>query len=373
MHTQDSPQRGTAGEPGHSGEFMTVIKRAIAGGATAAIIGGSLFFGAAPAAATHESQACLTAEAQFQSALERTAVESGAGELVAQLLITLEQLYTAAEARDTAETSAEAGLTATDAALAAELQAQADVLVPELNAVLAGNADPASLPGRAQALLVLLAAGDLVAIAAAEPELEAVLGRDVVVDPLTADDVAALTVEVQGVLDGLLFETRTVLALLEAGDAAGLVAAEATIESLLGRDVDFAAIASLLAQQDALLDSVDEANAAVDAAVAAFQSIINQLQALNIDTAALESQMAAVEDACAGAETAIVPAAEAAPKAVAPAPVAQVRINRGLNIQSAAGEKDDAAPAFAVGGVLLLAGGVAAVAIRARRKARSES
>ena len=116
-------------------------------------------------------------------------------------------------------------------------------------------------------------------------------------------DREALAVALEIVLDDLdlaLADINTAVGLvaaLESGDLAAIVAAEADLEALLGVDFDLSALLSL---QDQLLaaQAIVDAQVELDAAIAVVNGLGDQLDAMDIDLLELEALFDAAIETC---------------------------------------------------------------------------
>ena len=332
---------------------MHARKQLLAAGSTVTLVAGGLFFGAAPASAVHNSQECLTAQSQFTAALHTVELN---GALEVELAFALQNLVNAQAALDLLDVEGALTIEQINVQIAAALLPVEEQL-PNINAIINAEGSVNSAVGKAQAQLDAALAGsaldaqalldlgidledflldaeidvaalteDLNAAVAAgvltqaeadsilvdvnddgvltQPSIDLLAEATIEVTLLEAEvDREALAAELQLIIDDLdlaLADINTAVGLvaaLESGDLAAIVAAEAQIEALLGIDLDLSALLSL---QDQLLaaEAILQAEADLDAAIAAVNGLRVQLDALDIDLLELEALFDAAIDTC---------------------------------------------------------------------------
>lgn len=328
-----------------------------AAGSTVTLVAGGIFLSAAPASANHNSPECLTAKAEFTSALH--SVELNA-ELKVQLTEALQGLVDAQANLDLVDVEGAATLEELEPLVIDAVAKIKTEQLPNINAIINANANAGGAVGEARALLEIVTDGDFDAataeallelginvedfllaaaldIPAITAEIEAALAANeidaaqadvlisAVVDGEVNEEVAAalLDIDIDVTTDAFLLDPEVdeeaveaalelriealvleagaeIDALLASGDLQAILAAEAELEALLGIDLDLSALAELEVQVAAALAILD-AQADLDAAIAVVNDLQLRLEALNIDLVEVEALFNAAIEACAGA------------------------------------------------------------------------
>lgn len=338
---------------------MKARKQLLAAGSTVTLVAGGIFLGAAPAFAAHDSPECLSAQDQFTAALHAADLNAT---LEVELAVALQNLLNAQATLDLLDVEGALTLDEINAQIVAELDELRTPQLPALQAIINAEGNAGSAVGEAQLLLDAVLAGQDEDAAALldlginledfllDPEVDVAaltvaLEAAVTAGDLDADEADAILLDLSadGVLDAssldLLVDANIVLGdyLLEAevdvaalegalidliadlnltiddaaaaavlldvlqnGDLAAIIAAEAQLEALLGVDLDLSALVGLQAQ---LLErlAIQDAEADLAAALAAVDGLLVQLEALDVDLLELEALFDAAIEACAGA------------------------------------------------------------------------
>lgn len=327
-----------------------------AAGSTVTLVAGGIFLSAAPASANHNSPECLTAKAEFTSALH--SVELNA-ELKVQLTEALQGLVNAQAALDLVDVEGAATLEELKPLVIDAVAKIKTEQLPNINAIINANANAGGAVGEARALLEVVTDGEfdqataeallelginvedfllaaaldvpaitaeveaalaaneigaaeatvlLTAVADGEVNEEVVaalleIGIDITTDAFLLDpevDEEALEAALELRIEALILEAGAEIeALLASGDLQAILAAEAELEAVLGIDLDLSALADLELQVAAALAILD-AQADLDAAITVVNGLQVQLDALNIDLVEVEALFDAAIEACAG-------------------------------------------------------------------------
>lgn len=339
---------------------MNARKQLLAAGSTLTLVAGGVFLSAAPASAVQNSTTCLAVQDQFTQALHNVELSA---DLEVELAVALQNLVDAQETLDLLNAEGTLTLSEIEAQIALLLEGTRLNVpnLPNIQALLNANASAGSAVGQARAIIDVAVDGPLeistleaLAAAGVDPELfllaplldEVLLNAAVTaaldgelptgvnqdqVDALLADindgnevlgagsvttlsalgiDVADFEtrqynlVAIRTALEGVVTveEQEAALALIAAlntGDLAAILAAEAALEALVGENVDLTALANLQTQFLAA-QAVLNAQADLDAAIAVVNALRAQLAALDIDLPELETLFNRAIEACAG-------------------------------------------------------------------------
>lgn len=236
---------------------MKARKQLLAAGTTVTLIAGGVLLGATPASAAHNSPECLSAQAEFTTALHNAAISA---DLRVAIALALQDLVEAQEVLDLIELEGAATIEEIDPQIVEALVRVRQEQLPNLNAII----NSASEQGK---------------VAEARLLLEAFLGGPL--DSATADALLALNIPVENFLLAEALDEASLLAAIEAAVTAGdLDAVQATLltTAIANGEVDQATIDALLDVRVNVDGLIDQAalQAAIEAAIAEMELTIDR-------------------------------------------------------------------------------------------------
>lgn len=318
---------------------MKARKQLLAAGTTVTLIAGGVLLGATPASAAHNSPECLSAQAEFTTALHNAAISA---DLRVAIALALQDLVEAQEVLDLIELEGAATIEEIDPQIVEALVRVRQEQLPNLNAIINSASEQGKVAearllleaflggpldsATADALLALnipvenfllaeaLDEASLLAAIEASADLnedqKALLTAAILtgeVDQATIDALLDVRVNVDGLIDQAALQAAieaaiaemeltidrsakaTVLVqLLETGDINAVLDADAELDAVLGADLDLSVLAELR-EQRAAAQALLDAQAELDAALEVINNLRIELDALDIDVVELEA------------------------------------------------------------------------------------
>ncbi len=318
---------------------MKARKQLLAAGTTVTLIAGGVLLGATPASAAHNSPECLSAQAEFTTALHNAAISA---DLRVAIALALQDLVEAQEVLDLIELEGAATIEEIDPQIVEALVRVRQEQLPNLNAIINSASEQGKVAearllleaflggpldsATADALLALnipvenfllaeaLDEASLLAAIEASADLnedqKALLTAAILtgeVDQATIDALLDVRVNVDGLIDQAALQAAieaaiaemeltidrsakaTVLVqLLETGDINAVLDADAELDAVLGADLDLSVLAELR-EQRAAAQALLDAQAELDDALEVINNLRIELDALDIDVVELEA------------------------------------------------------------------------------------